>query len=114
MGAKVTGTQMLCERKRGADGSVSRYKGRCVARADTQVRPVDYGAVWAPVARHSNLRAVISATAYRGWALSQLDVETAFLIGVVEEEVCIHQPAGHERDDRGKMCRLLKALYSLK
>lgn len=36
-GKKVTGTQMLCERKRGPDGEVSTYKGRFVARGDTQV-----------------------------------------------------------------------------
>ena len=114
VGAKVTGTQMLCERKRGADGSVSRYKGRYVARGDTQVHLVDYGEVWAPVARHSTLRAVLSASACRGWALCQLDVETAFLNGVVEEEVYVRQPSGYERGDRGKVCRLLKALYGLK
>ena len=39
--AKVTGTQMLCEHKRGADGAVSRHKARCVARGDTQVYLVD-------------------------------------------------------------------------
>jgi len=114
VGAKVTGTQMLCERKRGADGSVSHYKGRYVALGDTQVHLVDYGEVWAPVARHSTLRAVLSATAWRGWALCQLDVETAFLNGVVEEEVYVRQPSGYERGDRGKVFRLLKALYGLK
>jgi len=40
--AKVTGTQMLCERKRGADGAVSRHKAHYVARGDTQVYLVDY------------------------------------------------------------------------
>jgi len=114
MGAKVTGMQMLCERKRGADGSVSRKKGRYVARGDTPVHLVDHGEVWAPVARHSTLRAVLSATACCGWALCQLDVETAFLNGVVEEEVYVRQPSGYERGDRGKVCRLLKALYGLK
>ena len=36
-GAKVTGKSMLCERKRGADGAVSRQNARYVARGDTQV-----------------------------------------------------------------------------
>ena len=113
-GAKVTGTQMLCERKRGADGAVSRHKARYVARGDTQVYLVDYSEVWAPVARHATLRAVLAAAAGNGWALCQLDVETAFLNGVVEEEVYVREPTGYERGSCGKVCRLLKALYGLK
>jgi len=113
-GAKVTGTQMLCERKRGADGAVSRRTARYVARGDTQVYLVDYSEVWAPVARHATLWAVLAAAAGNGWALCQLDVETAFLNGVVEEEVYVREPTGYERGGRGKVCRLLKALYGLK
>jgi len=62
-GAKVTGTQMLFERKRGADGAVSRHKAHYVARGDTQVYLVDYREVWAPVARHATLRAVLASAA---------------------------------------------------
>jgi len=44
-GKKVTGTQMLCERKRGAGGEVTRHKGRYVVRGDTQTAMVDYNEV---------------------------------------------------------------------
>lgn len=47
-GVKVKGAHMPCERKRGADGTVSRNKGRCVARGDTQVYQLDHNDVWAP------------------------------------------------------------------
>lgn len=33
---------------------------------------------------------------------------------MVDEGVYVRQPAGHERGDRDKVCRLVKALYSLK
>jgi len=112
--AKFTGTQMLCERKRGADGAVSRHKARYVARGDTQVYLVDYSEVRAPVAPHATLRAVLAAAAGNGWALCQLDRETAFLNGVVEEDVYDREPTGYERGGRGRVCRLLKALYGLK
>ena len=44
-----------------------------------------------------------------------MDVKTAFLNGVVEEEVYVEQPLGFETHDReSHVCRLKKALYSLK
>ena len=42
-------------------------------------------------------------------------MKTTFLNGVVEEEVYVEQPLGFEKHDRqSHVCRLKKALYSLK
>ena len=44
-----------------------------------------------------------------------MDVKTAFLNGVVEEEVYAEQPISFETHDReSHVCRLKKALYDLK
>ena len=44
-----------------------------------------------------------------------MDVKTAFLNGVIEEEVYIEQPQGFEVEDRRThVCKLKKALYNLK
>ena len=44
-----------------------------------------------------------------------MDVKTAFLNGVVEQEVYVEQPLGFETRDRmSHVCRLKKALYGLK
>ena len=49
------------------------------------------------------------------WDLHQMDVKTAFLNGVIEEEVYIEQPQGFEVEDRwAHVCKLKKALYGLK
>ena len=44
-----------------------------------------------------------------------MDVKTAFLNGVIEEEVYVEQPLGFETHDRkSHVCKLNKALYNLK
>ena len=49
------------------------------------------------------------------WDLHQMDVKTAFLNGVIEEEVYIEQPQGFEVEDkRTHVCKLKKALYGIK
>ena len=47
--------------------------------------------------------------------IHQVDVKTAFLNGVVEEEVYMEQPLGFEtHDGESRVCILKKALYGLK
>jgi hypothetical protein len=58
---------------------------------------------------------VISIAAEMGWKIHQMDVKTAFLNGLIQEEVYIEQPLGFEVHEReSHVCRLKKALYGLK
>jgi hypothetical protein len=101
--------------KHAADESVDKYKARFVARGFSQKEGEDYNKTFAPVARYTSIRAIISLVASMGWNLHQMDVKTAFLNGAIEEEVYIEQPQGfevHSRDTH--VCRLKKALYGLK
>jgi hypothetical protein len=55
------------------------------AKGFSQREGVDYEETFAPVARYSSIRAVISLAVEMGWCIHQMDVKTAFLNGVVEE-----------------------------
>jgi hypothetical protein len=67
------------------------------------------------VARYISIRIIIALAAKKKWKLHQMDVKTAFLNGVIEEEVYIEQPQGFEVEDRKThVCRLKKGLYGLK
>jgi hypothetical protein len=101
--------------KHAVDGSIDKYKARFMARGFSQKEGEDYDETFAPVARYTSIRAIMSLAASMGWSLHQMDVNTSFLNGAIEEEVYIEQPQGfevHPRDTH--VCRLKKALYGLK
>ena len=48
------------------------------------------------------------------WEIQQLDIKTAFLKGVVEEEVYVEQRLGFETNDKkNHVWKLKKALYNI-
>lgn len=76
---------------------------------------MDYGEVFAPVARLDTIRLVISLAAQKEWTIYQLDVKSAFLHCELNEEVFIEQPPGYEaKGNEQKVYKLKKALYGLK
>lgn len=57
---------------------------------------------------------VIAITKYFGWPLDQLDVVTAFLYGVMKEQVYCVIPEGVEMEGDFDCLELVKAIYGLK
>ena len=59
------------------------------------------------------LKILLSYSCKNNLFIEQMDVETAFLNGVVKTEVYINEPKGYETGDN-KVCKLHKALYGLR
>nr|GEW91104.1 copia-type polyprotein [Tanacetum cinerariifolium] len=96
-------------------GEIEKHKARLVARGYGQEYGIDYVEVYAPVARMDTIRLLIALAAQRGWNIYQLDVKSAFLHGVLEEEVYVQQPQGYVvKNSEHKVYKLHKALYGLK
>jgi hypothetical protein len=86
-----------------------------VAKGFSQREGVNYEETFAPVARYSSIGTVISLAAKMDWHVHQMDVKTALLNEVIDEEVYIEQPAGFDVGDRDThVCKLRQALYGLK
>ena len=86
-GKSVVTSKWIYKIKHDADGSIEKFKARFVARGFSQVEGVDYDETFAPVARFSSVRAVISIVVEMGWKIHQMDGKTAFLNGLLQEEV---------------------------
>ena len=81
----------------------------------SQKEGIDYEETFAPIARYTSIRSIPAMAAVMKWKIHWMDVKTAFLNGVVEEEVYVEQPLGFETHEReSHVCRLKKSMYGLK
>jgi hypothetical protein len=97
------------------DGEIMRNKAHLVAQDFSQVEGLDFGETFAPVAHLEAIRILLAFVASKKFKLYQMDVKSAFLNAVIQEEVYAGKPLGFENlkyPDR--VYKLSKALYSLK
>jgi hypothetical protein len=86
-----------------------------VAKGFKQRYGINYEDMFSPVVKAATIHLVLSIVVSHGWRLQQLDMQNAFLHGVLEEEVYMRQPPGYEdKNSPHHVCRLDKAIYGLK
>lgn len=112
-GCSMLGTKWVFKIK--SDG---RYRARLVVKGYNQIPGVDYTESHSPVVNDATIRIVLALTLMYDWVCESIDVETAFLYGVLKELVYLKIPEGFNEysgmtatDD--DVVVLDKALYGL-
>jgi hypothetical protein len=109
------GTKWVFKNKQGEDGEVVRNKAHLVAQGYSQVEGLDFWETFASVARLEAIRILLAFATSKGFKLYQMDVKSAFLNGVIQEEVYVRQPLGFESPKYpDRVYKLSRALYGLK
>ncbi|NBX97749.1 hypothetical protein EBQ81_02685, partial [bacterium] len=114
-GRKAVGCKWVYKKKRDAAGNIKRWKARLVAKGYSQVEGLDFTETFAPVAKFTSIRILLSLAAANNWECHHMDVKTAFLNGDLEEEIFMEQPEGFVKPgEEHLVCKLHKTIYGLK
>ena len=92
-----------------------RNKSRLVAQGYTQVKGVDFHELFDLIARLESIQILLSTACIMNFKFYQMDVKSAFLNGVLQEEVFVEQPKGFQDPHfLDHVLQLKKALYGPK
>ena len=92
--ANLVGCKWVYKVKRKANGNIERFKAHLVAEGFHQQEGVDFSETFSPVVKPPTVRLVLSLAVSHGWYLHQIDVQNAFLHGLLHEDVFMTQPPG--------------------
>nr|GEY37460.1 zinc finger, CCHC-type [Tanacetum cinerariifolium] len=91
---KPLGCKWIFKRKMKVDGIIDKFKAQLVIQGFRQKEGIDYFDTYAPVARITTIRLLLALAAIHNLVIHQMDAETAFLNGDLDEEVYMKQPEG--------------------
>nr|GEV72044.1 retrovirus-related Pol polyprotein from transposon TNT 1-94 [Tanacetum cinerariifolium] len=114
-GKSIIKTKWIFKNKKDESSLVIRNKARLVAVGYSQQEGIDYDEMFALVARIEAIRSFLVYAAHKDFTVFQMDVKTAFLNGILKEEVYVGQPPGFvSKQYPDHVYALDKALYGLK
>ena len=114
-GKKTACSKWVYKVKTGGDGAVERYKARLVAQGYNQRQEADYDETFSPVVRMESFRILVALSTQHSLELHHVDVTTAFLNGVLVEEVFMRHPEEYAKlEEEHLVYKLSKSIYGLK
>jgi hypothetical protein len=98
-----------------AEGNIEKHKAHLVAKGFSQQEGIDYNETFSQVAKMNTIQTILSLVASYQWELHQIDVKSAFLNGVLREDIYMQQSYDFVTAKTVSLvCKLNKSLYGLK
>jgi hypothetical protein len=111
----VIGTKWVSRNKQDENGVIVRNKARLVAQGYTQVEGLDFDETFAPMARLEAIQILLAYATSHNIKLYQMDMNSAFLNGKINELVYVEQPPSFEDSKKpNHVYKVSKVLYGLK
>ncbi|GJR04480.1 retrovirus-related pol polyprotein from transposon TNT 1-94 [Tanacetum coccineum] len=105
----------LSKNKHDEENTVIRNKTHLVVRGYRQEEGIDFEESFAPVARMEAIRIFLAYAAHKSFTVFQMDMKTAFLHGMLKDDVYVCLPEGFiDADHPSHVYKSKKALYGLK
>lgn len=96
-------------------GQPSKFKARFVVMGNLQEEGIDFHETFSPTGKPSSFRLLLALASIHGWEIHQMDAVTAFLNGILDEEIYMEQPEGYKKQgEEHKVCKLNRSLYGLR
>lgn len=114
-GLNVIDSKWVFKLKRKPDGSIDIYKARFVAKGFKQRYGIDYEDTFSLVVKLATIRLILALTISIIQNLIQVNIQNAFLHGVLKKDIYMKQPSGFEDVKFPHyLSKLDKAIYGLK
>ena len=89
---QVVSSKWIFKTKYSANDRIEKYKVSFLSCGFFEKEGINYEETFAPVDRYTSIRTIFSLESNMKWKLHQVDLNTTFLNGLIEEEVYIEQP----------------------
>ena len=93
-GVNVIETKWIFKNKSDEHDTVIRNKSRLFAQGYTQAEVIDFNETFAPVVRLESIRILLAIASHLNFKLYKMNVKSAFLNGMLQEEVYVEQSKG--------------------
>jgi hypothetical protein len=111
----IVGNKWIFCNKQDEQGVITRNKARLVEKGYSQLKGLDFDETFAPIARLESIRMLLDYATHHNFNLYKMDVKSAFLNGLIKEEVYVEQPSGFNSEEYPNyVYKLYNALYELK
>ena len=109
----ITSKWIFCKKKNETGNGV-KFKARLVAKGYMQVPGIDFQETFSPVIKLKSIRLLLAIAVEKDLEVHQMDITSAYLNGVLEEDIYMHQPEGClEEGKEHLVCHLKRSLYAL-